>query len=85
MYVGGLPDDVTADEFRGLFAPFGAVAEATLILHDDGRPRGFGFIVMAQGAAETAIAELDGSAWRDSQLRVNVARNRGAKPPRRAY
>lgn len=85
IYVGGLPGGVTAEEFRGLFAPFGEVAEVTLIRHDDGRPRGFGFVVMAAAAAEAAIAELDGSEVRDSRLRVNVARDRGAKPPRRAY
>jgi len=85
IYVGGLPGDVTADEFRGLFAPFGEVVDATLVLHDDGRPRGFGFVVMAAAAATAAIEELDGCELRDSRLRVNVARDRGAKPPRRAY
>lgn len=85
IYAGGLPDDVTADEFRGLFASFGEVADAMLVLHDDGRPRGFGFVVMAPAAAEAAIAELDGLELRESRLRVNVARDRGAKPPRRSY
>lgn len=85
VYAGGLPDDVTEDEFRGLFAAYGRVAEATLVLHDDGRPRGFGFVVMAPDDADAAIEALDGHLLRGSLLRVNVARDRGARPPRRAW
>jgi RNA recognition motif-containing protein len=85
IYAGGLPDDVTADEFRDLFAAFGPVADLTLVRHDDGRPRGFGFVVMAAADADAAIAELDGRELRGARLRVNVARDRGAKPPRRAW
>ena len=86
IYVGNLPEDVTSGEVRDLFARHGEVVGISL-LEDEatGCPRGFGFVTMAAPAAEDAIAALDGVDHRGMMLRVNVARNRGARPPRRAW
>ncbi len=86
IYVGNLPEGVTDDELRSLFAPHGDVISASLVIEPQtGLPRGFGFVEMPAEEAFTAIEALDGHDHRGSVMRVNEARNRGAKPPRRAW
>jgi len=86
IYVGNLPFSAGEAELRGLFGPHGEVAAVTLILDQEtGRSRGFGFVEMAPEAAQTAIDALDGAEFEGHVLRVNEARDRGAKPPRRAF
>ncbi len=86
IYLGSLPLDVDDDAVRELFAPFGDVASVTLVRDpESGELRGFGFVEMEPVAAAAAIAELDGLDWRGHMLRVNEARDRGARPPRRRW
>jgi len=86
IYLGGLPADVDEAQVRDLFAPFGDVAAVTVVREPEtGAPRGFGFVEMPADAAAAAIAELDGLDWRGGMLRVNEARDRGARPPRRRW
>jgi len=86
IYVGNLPFTAGETELRTLFGAHGVVASVTLILdQDSGRSRGFGFVEMAPDAAQTAIDALDGAEFEGHVLRVNEARDRGAKPPRRAF
>jgi RNA recognition motif-containing protein len=86
IYVGNLPFDVTEDDVRGLFAPYGEVATVSLVTdRDTGRPRGFGFVEMPPDAADQAIDALDGMEMGGRTLRVNEARDRGARPPRRQW
>lgn len=76
IYVGNLPFSATEDELRGLFAEFGSVESASLITdRDTGRPRGFGFVEMSDGA-DDAIAALNGKDMGGRQLNVNEARPR---------
>lgn len=45
MFVGGLPPDITDEEFRAFFRQFGALDDAAVMFDKDtGRPRGFGFV-----------------------------------------
>lgn len=78
IYVGHLPDSATNEQLTHLFAAFGDVTEATLVLdRDTGRSKGFGFVEMADGAAAgKAIAELDGSMLDDRAIRVSPAQAR---------
>ncbi|MBU2500719.1 RNA-binding protein [bacterium] len=86
IYLGNLPPDATEETVRGLFAAYGPVQQVTLITDPGtGEPRGFGFVVMPDEAAGSAIEALDGAEFGGSMLRVNEARDRGAKPPRRAW
>ncbi len=86
IYVGNLDPAATEERLRELFAPFGPVRGITLITDPQtGRPRGFGFVEMDDESAAVAIAALDGTEQLGSVLRVNQARDRGAKPPRRAW
>jgi len=76
IYVGNLPYSATEDEVRALFAEHGTVESVALITdRDTGRPRGFGFVEMPDGADE-AIQALDGAAMGGRNLKVNEARPR---------
>lgn len=59
MFVGGVSQDCTEDEFREFFSAFGRVIDATLMIDKDtGRPRGFGFVTFESDAAvENAMSQ----------------------------
>ncbi len=76
MYVGNLPFSATEDEVRELFEQFGTVTSVNLVNdRDTGRPRGFGFVEMEDGADE-AINELNDASFGGRNLKVNEARPR---------
>lgn len=76
IYVGNLPFSATEDEVRDLFAAFGEVTSVSLISdRETGRPRGFGFVEMEDGADE-AIQALDQSSMGGRTLKINEARPR---------
>lgn len=87
IYVGNLPFEATEEQLRGLFEPFGVVHSATLVNdRETGRPRGFGFVEMDAGGADTAIGQLNGTPFGGRTLQVNEARERaqrGTAAPRR--
>lgn len=76
IFVGNLSIDVTEDELRRLFQPYGLVKTTTLVKdRDTGDPRGFAFVEMPNdNEAEIAIAALDGMLVREQPLTVNEAR-----------
>lgn len=76
LYVGNLSYDTTSDDLRDAFAQYGAVTSAQVVMdRDTGRSRGFGFVEMANGAAE-AIAALDGTELQGRTITVNEAKPR---------
>jgi len=76
IYVGNLPYSATEDELRELFGAHGDVTSVSLVNdRETGRPRGFGFVEMEDGA-EKAIAALDGKEVGGRTLKVNEARPR---------
>lgn len=83
IYVGNLPFSATDDEIRDLFSEFGSVTSVNLVTdRDTGRPRGFGFVEMSDGADE-AIRALDQTQLGGRSLNVNEARPREQRGPRR--
>ena len=78
IYVGNLPFSVTEDELRDVFQRHGTVDSVAVITdRETGRPRGFGFVEMAEAsAADEAIRALDGSDLGGRSLRVNEAQDR---------
>ena len=59
IYVGNIAWSVTDDQLEELFAQFGTVTSAKIIVDKfSKRSRGFGFVEMADGG-EQAIAELN--------------------------
>ena len=84
IYVGNLPFSATEDDVRNLFAEYGNVQSVKLIIdRDTGRPRGFGFVEMDGSEAAAAIEALDGQDYDGRSLRINEARPREERPPRR--
>ena len=80
IYVGNLPFSATEDEVRELFEGFGEVVSVSLINdRETGRPRGFGFVEMSDGADE-AIQALDQSNLGGRTLKINEARPREPRP-----
>lgn len=82
IYVGNLPYSASDDEVRNLFEEHGTVESVSLITdRDTGRPRGFGFVEMSEGAQE-AIQALNQTEMGGRSLTVNEARPRGDRGPR---
>ncbi len=76
IYVGNLPFSASDDEVRAMFEEFGTVEEVHLVTdRDTGRPRGFGFVQMSDGADE-AIQALHQKDMGGRSLNVNEARPR---------
>jgi len=78
LYVGNLSFDVNEDELNDLFAQQGEVVSAKVITdRETGRPRGFGFVEMAQSEdAQKAIENLDGQEFKGRNMKVNLAKPR---------
>jgi len=78
IYVGNLSYEITEDELRQAFEPFGEVT--SLSIPSDrytGRPRGFAFVEMAnKSEGEAAISGLNGKPLRERTLVVSEARPR---------
>jgi RNA recognition motif-containing protein len=76
IYVGNLLFDVTEDELKELFAPFGQVTEVRLIMDKfSGKSKGFGFIEMpSKEEAEKAIEALNGKDMKGRPMTVNEAK-----------
>ena len=79
LYVGNLPFSADENSVRELFAQDGReVTEVKLITdRDTGRPRGFGFVEMANSEqAGAAISALNGTSMDGRDLTVNEAKER---------
>ncbi|HEX9732006.1 MAG TPA: RNA-binding protein [Thermoanaerobaculia bacterium] len=80
IYVGNLPYTATDGELRQMFGEYGEVESVHLVTdRDTGRPRGFGFVEMTNGADE-AIRALDSTEMGGRSLKVNEARPREDRP-----
>jgi RNA recognition motif-containing protein len=87
IYVGNLNFRSSEDDIKALFAPYGAVEDVTLITDKEtGRPRGFGFVIMAaDDAGRRAIDELNGKDFDGRALTVNEARPREPRQERSGW
>ena len=84
LSVGNLPFTATEDSVRELFAPHGTVESISLITdRDTGRPRGFGFVVMANADASRAMQALNGRDFDGRALKINEAQDKDRSAPRR--
>ena len=78
IYVGNLSHEVTEEDLRLAFEPFGQVESATIIKDKhSGQSKGFGFVEMASKAeGQSAIDGLNGKELKGKALNVNEARPR---------
>mmetsp|Transcript_12392 Transcript_12392/g.15553 ORF Transcript_12392/g.15553 Transcript_12392/m.15553 type:complete len:88 (-) Transcript_12392:25-288(-) len=81
LFVGGLSWNTDDTLLRQSFERFGSVNEARVILdRETGRSRGFGFVTFDDNeAAQSAIAEMDGSDLDGRNIRVNEAQDRPSR------
>ena len=81
IYVGNLSFEATEDEIRGLFEEHGEVLKVNLVTdRDTGRPRGFGFVEMADAnQGRTAIEQVNGRELGGRTMTVNEAKPRAAR------
>jgi cold-inducible RNA-binding protein len=78
LYVGNLTYNVNESDLETLFAPFGSVQSAQIIVdRDTNRSKGFGFVEMGSDAeAQAAIQGLNGHDHDGRNLTVNEAKPR---------
>ena len=76
LYVGNCSFDITEQQLRDLFSPYGEVTSVNVITdRDTGRPRGFAFVEMASDAeAQAAIKGINGTEHGGRTLKVNEAK-----------
>ena len=84
IYVGNLAHEVTEEDLKKAFSPFGTVVSAVVVKDKfTGKSKGFGFIAMpAPREAEAAITGMQGKTLKGRALTVNEARPRGNGRPR---
>jgi len=79
IYVGNLSYQMTEEELKATFAPYGAVKSAKIVVdrENNNRSKGFGFVEMeSQSEGNAAIEQLNGKEIGGRELRVNEARPR---------
>ena len=82
IYVGNLPYSIDRDQLREIFAQFGAVRAARIVIdRESGKSKGFGFVDMDNDAeANEAIAKLNGTEIGGRKAVINEARPREDRP-----
>lgn len=85
IYVGNLPYSVTESDLEEAFSQYGQVDKVNLINDKfSGQSKGFGFVEMPNnGEADSAIKALNDTAFKGRNIKVNQAKPRGDRPPRR--
>ena len=87
LYIGNLPYSTNDAALKDLFSQAGTVESAMLPIDKmSGRPRGFGFVEMADDeGAQKAMEMFNGYEMDGRKLVVNEARPLADRPPRRSF
>ena len=82
IYVANIPWKASEDQLKTLFAEYGEVTSAKIIMDKvTQRSRGFGFVEMSDDSAgRQAITSLNGADFLGKNLVVNEARPREDRP-----
>src|SRR5215471_8061543 len=82
IYVGNLDYNVSEQDLRAAFEPYGQVDNVTIMRdRDTGQPRGFAFVEMANDEeAQKAIAGTNGTQLGKRNINVNEARPKTERP-----
>ncbi|KAI8826132.1 polyadenylate-binding protein [Fimicolochytrium jonesii] len=77
LYVKGLTDSITDEEFEQLFAKFGKITSSSVAREPDGKGRGFGFVNFStHEEASAAVEEMHEKEVNGQQLYVNRAQKK---------
>ena len=75
LYVGNLPYETDNSGLEELFAEYGQVESATIIMdRATGRSKGFGFVEMDDEGAEAAMKALNGTEVDGRTIKVDEAK-----------
>lgn len=87
IYIGNLSFTVTGDDLQTMFAEFGNVETAKVIMdRHTRRSKGFGFVEMPSNSeADQAIKALNGKFMDGRNIKVNPADSGRKKKKRRSY
>lgn len=81
LFIGGLPWSINNDSLKDLFAQYGEITEAIVIIdRDSGRSKGFGFVTFAKEEDAQKALEMDGKQVEDRTIVVNIAKPREERP-----
>jgi RNA recognition motif-containing protein len=82
IYVSNLGFNVQDEDLRSVFAPYGEVTSAKVIMDKmTNQSRGFGFVEMKDDeASKKAIQELDGTSIDNRSIKVVEARPKEDRP-----
>jgi len=84
IFVANLPFTTTEEELSQLFASYGRVEHAQIIINrGTGRSRGYRFVEMPDATeAQTAINGLNGTVFGGRTIHIDVAHQREEREPR---
>ena len=87
MFISNLGFDITADDLRKRFEPFGQGSSATIIVDEvTGLSRGFGFVNMeSETGAGLAIRKLNGKEMGGRNIAILVAKEKTTRPRRTGW
>lgn len=85
IYVGNISWDTTETSLQRAFEQYGQVSSARIVMdRDTGRSRGFAFVEMPNDdEGRAAIEAMNGAELDGRSIRVNEARPREERAPRR--
>lgn len=73
LYVKHLDDNISDDEFRDLFSPFGTITSARVMRNPEGASRGFGFVCYSTPEeASKALTEMNGKLVHNKPITVTL-------------
>ncbi|ERN19207.1 heterogeneous nuclear ribonucleoprotein 1 [Amborella trichopoda] len=84
IFVGGVPTNVTEDEFKNFFSKYGKVVDHQIIRdHSTNRSRGFGFIIFdSEKVVDDLVAKGNMIDFGDTQVEVRKAEpKKSSNPP----
>ncbi|HEX4336714.1 MAG TPA: hypothetical protein VH062_12425 [Polyangiaceae bacterium] len=85
LYLGNLPYETSVQEVEQMLGRAGveSVVRVNLPLDPGGRPRGFGFVILASNeAAQAAVDALREAELKGRRVSASIAHARGTRPPR---
>jgi RNA recognition motif-containing protein len=87
LFVGGLPYEIDDAQLKAMFAKFGDVVSANVIIDKfTQRSKGFAFVEMAKEEdAEKAMKELSDTEVGGRKIVVQEAKPMEERPPRRSF
>ncbi|TNF31826.1 MAG: RNA-binding protein [Deltaproteobacteria bacterium] len=85
LYVGNLSFKTSEEDLAEHFGAAGTVASVKIITdRETGRSRGFGFVEMSSPEeAQAAVDQFNGAEYLGRNLKVDIAKERDSRPPRR--